>query len=101
MKLLQKIWPPFFLVAPIEVCRFLSFYLILKYRKFEAYTYWRETGVKHYVMKYGGRPVVVSRAGIKKARRKGLLKKSFDYVDLNEIKLYETPNTQKDVSRKS
>ena len=72
---------------------FLSIRLWWKRR--EADTLHRLTGRKYYVIKVYGKLIVTPRFGIKRLKQKRILSKSFDYYQLSEIAVYETPNPKK------
>ena len=66
--------------------------LRLWWKRYEADTLHQLTGRKYYVIKIYGRLIVTPRSGIKRLKQKKILKKSFDYAQLSEMAVYETPN---------
>ncbi len=70
----------------------IFFSLRLWWKRYEADTLHRLTGRKYYVIKVYGRLIVTGRHGIKRLKQKKILLKSFDYAQLSEIAVYETPN---------
>jgi len=69
---------------------FLS--LCIWWKRVEADTMHQLTGRKYYVIKVFGSLIVTDRYGIKRLKQKKILLKSFDYAQLSEIAVYETPN---------
>jgi hypothetical protein len=69
---------------------FLS--LRIWWKRFEADTLHKLTGRKYYVIKVYGQLITTDRIGIKRLKQKKILLKSFDYAQLSEMAVYETPN---------
>jgi hypothetical protein len=59
-------------------------------KRHEANIMHKLTGRRYHVVKLYGKLIVTDRLGIKRLKQKKILKKSFDYIKLTEISLYDT-----------
>ncbi len=69
---------------------FIIMSITLWMKKREANIMHNLTGRRYHVVKLYGKIIVTDRLGIKRLKQKKILAKSFDYLKLEEISLYDT-----------
>jgi hypothetical protein len=75
----------------LRLIKTLIFYVKLKLAERLANRLSRgNRGMKYYVLKFNGEPVVCNKENIKHMKRRGLLCKSLNDIELNRIALYQT-----------
>ena len=74
----------------IRKLRRIAGFIYILYLKHKANRLAKQTGFRHYIVKWRGRIIIISHTQFKRNRQKGLFPKSFTAVELKQICLYYT-----------